>query len=104
LVSGTSGAVGAQHRDGARRKVGHLDIFAADAIVGSGALSADRRFVIEVADSSTELPISGDAGPFEVHGRGLVIVEALADAWGAQLTDHTRGKVVWAASGEAPRP
>jgi hypothetical protein len=47
--------------------------------------------------------ISGKAGLLDVHGRGLVIVEALADAWGAHLTDDTGGKVVWAAF-DVPAP
>jgi hypothetical protein len=43
--------------------------------------------------------ISGKAGLLDVHGRGLVIVEALADEWGAHLADDMGGKVVWAAFG-----
>jgi anti-sigma regulatory factor (Ser/Thr protein kinase) len=60
-------------------------------------ISAEGRFVVEVADPSTTLPKVGEAGPFDVHGRGLVIVEALADEWGARLTDEMGGKIVWAA-------
>ncbi|GAB2840167.1 hypothetical protein GCM10027176_50140 [Actinoallomurus bryophytorum] len=44
-------------------------------------ISAGGRFVVEVADPSTELPIPEEAGPLDVHGRGLVIVDALADEW-----------------------
>jgi anti-sigma regulatory factor (Ser/Thr protein kinase) len=60
-------------------------------------ISAGGRFVLEVADPSTELPIPEEAGPFDVHGRGLVIVDALADEWGAYLADGRGGKIVWAA-------
>jgi hypothetical protein len=51
--------------------------------------------VIEVGDSSPELPKVGTAELLDVHGRGLVIVEAVADDWGAHLVDG--GKVTWAA-------
>ena len=68
-------------------------------------ISADGRFVVQVADPSTELPTPGEAGPSDVHGRGLVIVEGLADEWGARLTDDIGGKVVWAAFDlPTPRP
>jgi anti-sigma regulatory factor (Ser/Thr protein kinase) len=68
-------------------------------------ISAGGRFVLEVADPSTELPIPEEAGPLDVHGRGLVIVDALADEWGAYLTDGGGGKIVWAAFDvPAPRP
>ncbi|MET9364864.1 ATP-binding protein [Streptomyces sp. NPDC006632] len=49
---------------------------------------------VEVKDFVAELPTpyrpSCDDG---THGRGLLLVEALADAWGVQ--EHDRGKVVW---------
>jgi anti-sigma regulatory factor (Ser/Thr protein kinase) len=79
--------------------------YAPDLLTLECSISADGRFVLEVADPSAELPIPGEAGPFDVRGRGLVIVEALADEWGARLTDDTGGKVVWAAFDvPAPRP
>ena len=52
--------------------------YAPDLLTLDCFISADGRFVIEVADPSTELPAKGKAGPSDVHGRGLVIVEALA--------------------------
>jgi anti-sigma regulatory factor (Ser/Thr protein kinase) len=79
--------------------------YAPDLLTLECFISADGRFVLQVADPSTELPIPGQAGPFDVHGRGLVIVEALADEWGAHLADDMGGKVVWAAFGvSAPQP
>ncbi|MFB6643488.1 ATP-binding protein, partial [Streptomyces chartreusis] len=49
---------------------------------------------VEVRDFVTGLPMSyvpnADDG---THGRGLVLVHALADAWG--VTAHALGKVVW---------
>jgi two-component sensor histidine kinase len=71
--------------------------YAPDLLTLECSISADGRFVLEVADPSTELPMPGEAGPFDVRGRGLVIVEALADEWGAHLADNRGGKVVWAA-------
>jgi anti-sigma regulatory factor (Ser/Thr protein kinase) len=48
---------------------------------------------IEVHDSTSDLPTVRDPGPYTVTGRGLVLVEALSDRWGADPTDG--GKVVW---------
>jgi hypothetical protein len=78
--------------------------YAPDLLTLECFISAGGRFVLEVEDPSTELPIPGEAGPFDVHGRGLVIVEALADEWGAHLTDDMGGKVVWAAFDVPPQP
>lgn len=52
---------------------------------------------IEVADSRGDrLPVSGGrTGPDAVSGRGLVIVEALADRWGVDAGPVPR-KTVWA--------
>jgi anti-sigma regulatory factor (Ser/Thr protein kinase) len=64
-------------------------------IVVRCAISEDARFVMEVGDSSPELPAIGDRDLLDVNGRGLVIVEALADNWGARTVEG--GKVTWAA-------
>ncbi|MFE4858841.1 ATP-binding protein [Streptomyces sp. NPDC056670] len=54
---------------------------------------------VEVQDFVAALPTpyapSSDDG---THGRGLVLVQALADAWGVH--EHDRGKVVWFELGE----
>lgn len=56
---------------------------------------ADRRLLrISVGDSSTRHPAPRDAAPDALGGRGLGIVDALAEAWG--VADHGDGKVVWA--------
>jgi anti-sigma regulatory factor (Ser/Thr protein kinase) len=49
---------------------------------------------IEVRDHDAQkLPVSKNPGPDDVCGRGLVIVEAIADRWGVSIT--TDGKSVW---------
>lgn len=52
---------------------------------------ADGLLRVEVHDSGDGLPHI--AVPADESGRGLLLVEALADAWGAQRRDP--GKVVW---------
>jgi anti-sigma regulatory factor (Ser/Thr protein kinase) len=69
--------------------------YSADTVVVRCSVSEDAQFVIEVGDSSPELPKIGTAEPLDVHGRGLVIVEAVAADWGAYRVDG--GKVTWAA-------
>ena len=60
------------------------------------SLSDCDRFVMEVWDPSAELPKITNGDRFDVHGRGLAIVEALADDWGAHRLEDG-GKIVWAA-------
>ncbi len=54
----------------------------------------DHRLRVEVSDRSATRPERGDAGPTDVHGRGLAIVDSLASRWGV---DELRadGKTVW---------
>jgi hypothetical protein len=56
--------------------------------------------VIQVRDSSDELPARRDAGPDAESGRGLMLVDALGTDWGAYRTGD--GKVVWVSLGPAP--
>ncbi|KUN02914.1 protein phosphatase [Streptomyces yokosukanensis] len=53
----------------------------------------DRRLRIEVEDSSSALPRRREAGEDGVSGRGLLLVERLADAWGVEARGG--GKAVW---------
>ncbi|WP_328924295.1 SpoIIE family protein phosphatase [Streptomyces sp. NBC_00190] len=56
-------------------------------------LMADGRIRIEVEDSSSALPRRREAGDWAVSGRGLMLVDQLADAWGVE--PRGGGKCVW---------
>jgi hypothetical protein len=49
--------------------------------------------VIYVWDNSDAMPVRQDAGPDQIGGRGLMLVEALGKDWGVYEKDG--GKVVW---------
>ncbi|MFD9000215.1 SpoIIE family protein phosphatase [Streptomyces sp. NPDC059582] len=57
-------------------------------LIGSG-----RRMRVEVEDSSSALPRRREAGESRVSGRGLLLVELLADVWGVEARGG--GKCVW---------
>jgi hypothetical protein len=48
-----------------------------------------------VTDPSPALPVPGSPGQLAESGRGLHVVDDLADCWGHTTPDHL-GKVVWA--------
>ncbi|QMU75145.1 ATP-binding protein [Streptacidiphilus sp. PB12-B1b] len=52
---------------------------------------------VEVSDACSAVPVVRGADEPEVAdgGRGLVLVEALAQAWGVELLTHGIGKTVW---------
>jgi anti-sigma regulatory factor (Ser/Thr protein kinase) len=53
------------------------------------------RLVLEVWDQAPGIPVLRDVGDDEESGRGLVLVDAIADDWGwCPVTGS--GKVVWA--------
>lgn len=54
---------------------------------------ADRRVRVEVEDCSSALPRRLDAGESGLTGRGLLLVETLADGWGVEARGG--GKCVW---------
>ena len=56
---------------------------------------------VEVADSRSWPPVPRQLVPDSVGGRGLVLVEALANDWGVDPTPE--GKVVWAEIADRPR-
>lgn len=56
-------------------------------------LTTDGVLRVEVHDSGPGEVRAPDAGPESEHGRGLLLVAALADKWGVGERDP--GKVVW---------
>uniref|UniRef100_A0AAU2JL48 ATP-binding protein n=1 Tax=Streptomyces sp. NBC_00049 TaxID=2903617 RepID=A0AAU2JL48_9ACTN len=68
------------------------------------------RLTVSVIDSDPRLPVLREmqAGALETCGRGLALVEAVSEAWGARHQADGPGKVVWfsltAAPAPAPRP
>ncbi|GAB2980590.1 SpoIIE family protein phosphatase [Streptomyces pseudoechinosporeus] len=64
------------------------------AIVTLRALTgSDRRLRVEVEDASSALPRRREAGECGVSGRGLLLVDRLADVWGVEARGG--GKCVW---------
>ncbi|MFJ7996741.1 ATP-binding protein [Streptomyces sp. NPDC096310] len=59
-------------------------------------LAAPEGLRIEVHDASCVPPQPKAPDPDACEGRGLVIVEALADQWGVGEREGGVGKVVWA--------
>jgi anti-sigma regulatory factor (Ser/Thr protein kinase) len=58
-------------------------------------LISDRMsVVVRVWDASPEMPVRRDAGPDEISGRGLMIIDMLSADWGWYR--KAAGKVVWA--------
>lgn len=55
--------------------------------------TGDRAIRVSVHDASPANPVKRDYGPNHPTGRGLHIVEALADRWG--VAPDGEGKVVW---------
>jgi anti-sigma regulatory factor (Ser/Thr protein kinase) len=64
---------------------------------GDGPIGVDfdlgARARVTVHDRNPQLPVLRDAGALDDAGRGLVMVDLFADAWGSALDDH--GKAVW---------
>ena len=52
------------------------------------------RLTVAATDDAPGMPTPRQTGLGEAHGRGLAIVEALADRWGVDKKPH--GKTVWA--------
>ncbi|MEW5529292.1 ATP-binding SpoIIE family protein phosphatase [Streptomyces virginiae] len=53
----------------------------------------ERRLRVEVADSSDELPHTRHPGEMASSGRGVLLTEMLADAWG--VDPRGEGKSIW---------
>jgi anti-sigma regulatory factor (Ser/Thr protein kinase) len=60
-------------------------------------LSADQQAaLVEVWDENFKLPAPSQPSLDDESGRGLMLVEALAERWGWDLPATGRGKIVWA--------
>lgn len=59
-------------------------------------LSDYSSVLVEVWDGSDRMPEPKDLDPDAEHGRGLWLVEALSEDWGAFRPAHASGKVTWA--------
>lgn len=57
------------------------------------AIRDDDWVRVEVDDTSDALPVVGQLRPLDLGGRGMVLVDTLADRWGTEL--HRGGKTVW---------
>jgi anti-sigma regulatory factor (Ser/Thr protein kinase) len=57
------------------------------------AMHDPTKVRVEIDDASTELPVVREASTIEEHGRGVLLVDRLATAWGAQ--PRPDGKTVW---------
>ena len=55
----------------------------------------DRALRVEVTDGSGSAPLRQQAGADSLRGRGLMIVESLASAWGVKPAEGASGKTVW---------
>ncbi|MEV7616711.1 SpoIIE family protein phosphatase [Streptomyces sp. NPDC089799] len=67
----------------------------------AGELGA-RRFRVEVADSSDELPHKRHPGEMASSGRGVLLMEMLADRWG--VDPRGAGKSIWFELHEQAKP
>ncbi|MGC0378897.1 hypothetical protein RKD28_006413 [Streptomyces sp. SAI-229] len=52
------------------------------------------RLKVSVRDHDPRLPVLADAGPLATCGRGLAMVAAMSESWGA-VPDGESGKIVW---------
>jgi hypothetical protein len=60
-------------------------------------LSADHeRVLVQVWDADHQLPVPQQPDPDAAHGRGLLLVESLSEAWGTYRPQRVIGKIVWA--------
>ena len=56
-------------------------------------LRRPSRMRVEIDDASTEVPVVRHPGASDEHGRGVLLVEQLANAWGVEK--RADGKTVW---------
>jgi anti-sigma regulatory factor (Ser/Thr protein kinase) len=56
-------------------------------------VTAGERLLVTVADESDGRPYTPDQDDERASGRGILLVDALADQWG--IDDTPDGKTVW---------
>jgi PAS domain S-box-containing protein len=66
--------------------------------------AAGRSVHVRVTDEAPNFPVPQDHALDGARGRGLRIVESLADAWGVEVRHGIAGKAVWFASLLEPVP
>lgn len=59
-------------------------------------LSDYQAVVVQVWDGSNRMPARQELDAESEAGRGLCLVEAVSEDWGAFHPEHASGKVVWA--------
>jgi anti-sigma regulatory factor (Ser/Thr protein kinase) len=69
-------------------------VAAGSTTIGVALMSAGESLRVEVTDDGTGWPLSQPRSTARIDGRGLNIVAALADQWGADPVPG--GKTVWA--------
>src|SRR5437016_2469953 len=57
------------------------------------ARRSSGRVRVEIDDASQEVPVVRHPDTVDQHGRGMLLVDRLADAWGVDRNAH--GKTVW---------
>ena len=67
---------------------------------GAGEITLDitrapQDLRVDVIDAAPERPRAEVAGPEQTRGRGILIVESLASAWGVEPPSGSRRKSVW---------
>ncbi|MCW2666141.1 MAG: ATP-binding region ATPase domain protein [Frankiales bacterium] len=57
---------------------------------------------LEVSDGSLRLPVTRDYGAEATTGRGLRMLDEIAQRWGVEVHEAPAGKTVWVELGSAP--
>ncbi|MBY8883877.1 ATP-binding protein [Streptomyces sp. PTM05] len=63
--------------------------------IGVRCVLSGGRLRVEVSDAGDAWPKRREAGDEDESGRGLALVEALADAWDVEPRPYGVGKTVW---------
>ncbi|WP_281258788.1 ATP-binding protein, partial [Streptomyces reticuliscabiei] len=64
--------------------------------IGVRFATYDGRLRVEVSDANNHRPVPRQASPEDEGGRGLTLVQALAERWGCCPRLHGIGKATWA--------